>query len=98
MVALEPVYYRVATIIFTGSSDLAKLNPKCYMNYSIIFTENSFYLETSDKCYICLFIRHLYAQFVNSVTLEEIFNVQENIYNTCRKWVSISQLLITVGR
>ena len=35
------------TIIFTLSSDLAKLNPKCHMNYSIIFTEISFYPETS---------------------------------------------------
>ena len=30
------------TIIYSRSSDLAKLNPKCHINYSIIFTEISF--------------------------------------------------------
>ena len=42
-----PDLIQVATIIYSRSPDLAKLNPKCHMNYSIIFTEISFYPETS---------------------------------------------------
>ena len=41
------------TIIYSRSSDLAKLNPICHMNYSEI-TEISFYPETSSCTQIVL--------------------------------------------
>ena len=43
----DSILVQGATINFTRSSDLAKLNPICHMNYSNIFTEISFYPETS---------------------------------------------------